>query len=313
MAEMQAPDCAVFGLGYLGRPLAQKLYEHGSRVAAVKRSLTSDDINLPIELDCADLNQADIFQTAVGSVGASSAKQIFESKNADARRKAQQGWTPCEHLQHSSRVFSPKRCRVMKRQQTLTQHWTDKPTWFCLLPPSALQDYAGTLRQWLALAESAGIKHLIFTSSTSVYGDRVRECDETSPPEPQSAAARSILAVEQMLLESCIPNVDILRLGGLYSAERHPVSCLILKDKIGGGRQPVNSVHRDIAVDALFQTALRPQGKRVRNIVEPHHPSRAEFYTAEAAKLGLPAPDFDPDDLRGGKIVNTVCNHPSSL
>ena len=58
------PDCAILGLGYLGLPLAQKLYERGSRVCAVKRSLTSDDINLPIRLDTADLNRPDVFQTA---------------------------------------------------------------------------------------------------------------------------------------------------------------------------------------------------------------------------------------------------------
>ena len=59
-----SPDASILGLGYLGRPLAQKLYENGSRVAAVKRSLTSDDINLPIHLDTLDLNQDSVFQSA---------------------------------------------------------------------------------------------------------------------------------------------------------------------------------------------------------------------------------------------------------
>ncbi len=34
---MGAPDAAVLGLGYLGRPLAEKLYQQGRRVAAIKR------------------------------------------------------------------------------------------------------------------------------------------------------------------------------------------------------------------------------------------------------------------------------------
>ncbi|MGN6854925.1 SDR family NAD(P)-dependent oxidoreductase, partial [Neisseria sp. P0018.S001] len=38
-----------------------------------------------------------------------------------------------------------------------------------------------------------------------------------------------------------------------------------------------------------------------------------EFYTAEAAKLGLPAPDFIVDDKSNGKIVNTVCADGLSL
>lgn len=58
---MHLPDISILGLGYLGLPLAQKFYEQGSQVAAVKRNLTSDDINLPIELDIIDLNQDDLF------------------------------------------------------------------------------------------------------------------------------------------------------------------------------------------------------------------------------------------------------------
>ena len=86
---MHLPDISILGLGYLGLPLAQKCYEQGSQVAAVKRNLTSDDINLPIELDIIDLNQDDIF--------------------------------------HSSALW---------------QNHINKPTWFCLLPPSSLNHYA---------------------------------------------------------------------------------------------------------------------------------------------------------------------------
>jgi len=35
--------------------------------------------------------------------------------------------------------------------------------------------------------------------------------------------------------------------------------------------------------------------------------------TAEAAKLGLPPPDFSPDDTSSGKIVNTVSADGLSL
>ncbi len=99
---MHLPDISILGLGYLGLPLAQKCYEQGSQVAAVKRNLTSDDINLPIELDIIDLNQDDLF--------------------------------------HSSALW---------------QNHINKPTWFCLLPPSSLNHYADTLKKWIQLAEWA--------------------------------------------------------------------------------------------------------------------------------------------------------------
>ncbi|STZ76722.1 NAD(P)-dependent oxidoreductase [Bergeriella denitrificans] len=252
MTTHQALRCGILGFGYLGRPLAQKIYEQGGAVSALKRRISSDDVNLPLDLEAADLNDPAVFQTAF--------------------------W----------------------------QRWADKTTWFCLLPPSALQDYAGTLRRWLALAEQSGVQHIVLTGSTSVYGERARLCDEHTPPEPQTEAARQILAAEALFWASRIPHIDILRLGGLYCAERHPVSRLSGRGRLGGGARPVNMLHRDLAVEALFQTALNPQGKRLRNIVEPAHPTRAEFYTAEAAKLGLSAPDFDPADRTDGKIVTSL-------
>ncbi|HGO8862071.1 TPA: SDR family oxidoreductase [Neisseria meningitidis] len=258
MRAVPPPHISITGLGYLGLPLAQKFYQHGSRVAAIKRSLTSDDINLPIHLDTFDLGSTDAFQTA------------------------------------------------------LWRHHADKPVWFFLLPPSSLTHYADTVKQWSELARACNVQHLIFTSSTSVYGDTARECDETATPDPQTESARQILAAEQHLLDSGISNIDILRLGGLYCAERHPVSRLVQKQNIPGGNRPINIVHRNIAVESLFQTAFNPGGRRLKNIIEPRHPTRREFYTEEAAKLGLPALDFAPDDSVG-KIIRTVCDNGLSL
>lgn len=258
MRAVPPPHISITGLGYLGLPLAQKFYQHGSRVAAIKRSLTSDDINLPIHLDTFDLGSTDAFQTA------------------------------------------------------LWRHHADKPVWFFLLPPSSLTHYADTVKQWAELARACNVQHLIFTSSTSVYGDTARECDETATPDPQTESARQILAAEQHLLDSGISNIDILRLGGLYCAERHPVSRLVQKQNIPGGNRPINIVHRNITVESLFQTAFNPGGRRLKNIIEPRHPTRREFYTEEAAKLGLPALDFAPDDSVG-KIIRTVCDNGLSL
>ncbi|WP_127240238.1 SDR family oxidoreductase [Neisseria meningitidis] len=258
MRAVPPPHISITGLGYLGLPLAQKFYQHSSRVAAIKRSLTSDDINLPIHLDTFDLGSSDAFQTA------------------------------------------------------LWRHHADKPVWFFLLPPSSLTHYADTVKQWAELARACNVQHLIFTSSTSVYGDKARECDEPALPDPQTESVRQILAAEQHLLDSGISNIDILRLGGLYCAERHPVSRLVQKQNILGGNRPINIVHRNIAVESLFQTAFNPGGRRLKNIIEPRHPTRREFYTEEAAKLGLPAPDFAPDDSVG-KIIRTVCDNGLSL
>lgn len=242
-----ADKVLVVGLGFLGLPLAVKLYEAGCDVRAVKRTFTSDDVNLPVCLDCLDVAQDDY-----------------------------------------------------------PQAWADCAVWVLLLPPSQVQDYAATMGRLLRHAEACGVRHLLFGSSVGVYGDAPRLCDENSEPQPDSASVRAIVAAEQACLAADIAHVDILRLGGLYAAERHPVFRLLAKGRLTDGGAPVNMLHRDAAVAALFRAAMQPNGRRVRNIVEQLNMSRAEFYRAEAAKLGCAAPDFvvSPDDT--GKTVVTL-------
>ena len=239
--------CAILGFGYLGRPLAERLYQHGCRVSALKRRLTSDDINLPIGLHTADLNQ-----------------------------------TPL-----SDGLFA---C------------WQGIPTWICLLPPSAFADYPALIAAWVAAAERYGAEHLIFTGSIGVYGRRERVCDEDSPPDDGDEKAVRLLAAEQAVRASSVAATDILRLGGLYDAERHPLATIAKNAGRLKGGEAVNMLHRDRAVSALFQTACIPDGHRLRNLVETPHPSRRSFYAAEAAKLGLPVPQFAEGGGRGRTV-----------
>ena len=209
-----SPDASILGLGYLGRPLAQKLYEHGSRVAAVKRSLTSDDINLPIRLDTLDLNQDSVFQST--------------------------------NLAHDTSFW---------------RHHADKPVWFCLLPPSSLTHYADTVKQWAELARACNVQHLIFTSSTSVYGDKARECDETSasanrvrPPNP---CCRTIPARQRR------------------AEHRHPASGRSLLHRTPP-RQPPRSKTKHPGRQPARQ--YRPPRHRRRNPVSDDPPSKRQTH-----------------------------------
>ncbi|MDO4997973.1 MAG: SDR family NAD(P)-dependent oxidoreductase [Neisseria sp.] len=247
-------SAAILGMGYLGRPLAERLYENGWQVSALKRDLTSDDICLPIELHTQNLN-------------ALSANEL----------------------------------------QTAWQAWREHKTWIALLPPSAVANYAEVIASWAQSAEQFGVQHLIFSSSISVYGSQTRVCDEHSELHADTASAQTIVAAENVLLNSKIANVDILRLGGLHCSERHPVRRLLQQERVPNGQQVVNVLHRERAVAALLRATQQPNGKRVRNIVQNAHPSRAEFYSQEAANLGLPSPCFVCDNSENtGKKVQTA-------
>lgn len=239
----------IFGFGFLGKPLAEKLTERGHKVRAIKRYLTSDDICLPIELDCLDMAQG----------------------------------------------------------QYLEQ-WAEFEVWVWLLPPSSIENYADIAKRWVNTAVRFGVKHVIFASTTSVYGYGHRECNEYSSLDPQAASACKVVDAEQSILNGGVTHTDVLRLGGLYSAERHPLYTLLKRDTNSGGLQPVNMLHRDRAVSVLIYAINHPNGMRIRNIVESAHPTKKEFYASEARKLGLPTPVFDDGDVDQGKIVHTVFN-----
>lgn len=62
---------------------------------------------------------------------------------------------------------------------------------------------------------------MIFTSSTSVYGDLSGEVNEESERQATTASAQALIDVENWL--HALPNisVDILRLAGLVGENRH--------------------------------------------------------------------------------------------
>ena len=166
------------------------------------------------------------------------------------------------------------------------------------------------MRHLCAQAQQLQLAHVVYASSTSVYGSEVRVCDEESRVAPESDHAKQIVRSEQIWQSSGLPCVSILRLGGLYDDERHPVRRLSGRVAIKGGKHPVNVVSRSSAVAALTRHVAHAQGG-VFNVVEAVHPSRSEFYSQEALRLGLPLPEFDASDASDGKTVISrhQCEH----
>lgn len=189
------------------------------------------------------------------------------------------------------------------RRLPVPDTWRANASWICLIPPAASTDYVAGLARLIDCAEQYAIQRFVYASSISVYGSKARLCDEHTPCAPERASAQKIHAVEQQLLASSIPSVAILRLGGLYDDSRHPVQRLAGRTGLPGARHPVNLIARTDAVRALTAAALDTDNVRIRNVVAAAHPSRQDFYTAEARRLGLTPPQFDPYDTSDGKTV----------
>lgn len=193
-------------------------------------------------------------------------------------------------------VHAPKTLNALLQAEVLV----------CLLPPSSSADYAGNVMRLVTLMQTQGcLKQVVMASSTSVYGNEVRTCTEATPTAALTVSAQAIVALEQALMGSDVAQISVLRFGGLFGPDRHPVTVLAKKQAIQGAQQPVNMVGQSDAVNAIVQVLNKPLAMRqLYNICHPEHPSRLAFYQHEADLRGLGTLAFDLRDNGSGKVVD---------
>ncbi len=143
-------------------------------------------------------------------------------------------------------------------------------------------------------------QHVVMYSSTSAYSGckgLVNEFDKN----PDAESENTLLAAEGAL-RNHIPSSTILRLGGLFGSDRHPVKYLAGRKNISGGDAPVNLVHRRDVINATLAVLGHKVTNQVFNVVNPNHPSKKEYYTSVAKKLCLGEPEFESGGKDGKKV-----------
>ncbi len=177
---------------------------------------------------------------------------------------------------------------------------------------SAYLHTAQTLRR-LAVKSKLS-RRLIYTSSTSVYGDHQGLwVDEASELKAQSDKVKVLIETEQLYssLKEIGWHVCIFRLAELYGPGRE-LSQRLRSHKgsplPGNGANFSNMIHRSDAVLAI-DYALKHHLTGIYNLADDDHPTRQQLYQAIAAKLSLPPVRWDPayDIFHGGN--KRVSNH----
>ena len=176
-------------------------------------------------------------------------------------------------------------------------------------PPSNKKSSTDFYTQLLTLAnaaQSSQVKHLVFVSTTAVYGNLCREVVETDADyitSPHSGVA--MLKMEEVFTKNPAFNTTVLRFGGLYGPKRNPGRFLSGKKGLSGGQNPVNMVHLDDCIGAIHTLLEQEAWGEQFNVCADEHPSRMAFYTAASEKAGLVAPQFDAQSESPYKIVNS--------
>ncbi len=145
---------------------------------------------------------------------------------------------------------------------------------------------------------------VIYTSSTSVYGNNASEVNEHSLLEPSSSSANKIVEVEKCI-QQYFKNWAICRLGGLVGGMRHPVKFLAGRSGVSKPLAPINLLHREDAVGAIVYL-LKNFKLGIYNLCCENHPLKNVFYNYVAEQNSMQTIGFDKNDNSKDKIV--TCN-----
>lgn len=275
-APIMSKKTTIIGAGWLGKPLAKALASQGFDVIATNRNAmaampSSDTSKAPYAIQFVSYSDEllhKILQTAqsTGEYGQYSAL----CRNLFANRKVVITIPPSPFLNNIQ-----------------TEANTQQISPF---------SYAEMISHTAQLAQQFGATEIIFTSSTSVYGNSSGIIHEALPAMPKTANAKAIREAEIALETNRSIPVTILRLAGLIGNGRHPIRHLSGRTEIAEPLNAINLLHIDDLMDVIKALLLRDKGKshfEIFNIATPYHPNRQSYYQTLAATLSLPLPEFE--------------------
>ena len=152
-------------------------------------------------------------------------------------------------------------------------------------------------------SKKAGLSQVVYTSSTSVYGDQLGDVDEDTVVNPITRSGRSVFQAEEVIRNEFPGNSTIIRLGGLVGGNRHPGKFLAGRIGVQNGNAPVNLVHREDCIRAIVEIIRQEAWGHTFNLVAKEHPLKKDYYPIVATRAGLIPPQFDPLNLNSGKTV----------
>ena len=150
------------------------------------------------------------------------------------------------------------------------------------------------------------LAHVLFTSSSAVYGQRRDEwVDEASPTEPASPTATVLLEAEETVAAAA-EHATVLRLTGIYGPGRTRLVDLVRRGEAVVGSRPsfTNRIHaHDAAAACVRLLGLGAAAPSVVLGTDDLPVDRAEVYRWLAWRLDAPRPTVDDERAsdRGSK------------
>ena len=176
------------------------------------------------------------------------------------------------------------------------------------VPPrsAAAGAYPALLRPVHRAVAAAGLRHVLFVSSSGVYPDEARRMRETDALSTRDAASDVLRAEGHFVPRYGQWLSTVARLGGLIGPDRAPGRFLAGRQDLPQGNAPVNLLHLDDAAGVLAAIIEHRLWGRTFNVCAADHPLRRDFYPAAARHLGLEPPTFRAETGVTGKTIDTT-------
>lgn len=188
---------------------------------------------------------------------------------------------------------------ALKHELSLENAW-----WVCAIPPrsrSSESNYLATLQAGLELAKQLNCKGFILCSSTGVYPSNNGQYDETTEIICQSARQQQLYDAEQLVLSA---GGKVLRLAGLVGPGRDPGRFVAGKELTSSSQQVVNMVQQQDVIAAIFSVLENwSNASSIYNVVNPAHPTKADYYQQKCAEQGNQPPIFTSHD-KGERLID---------
>lgn len=155
--------------------------------------------------------------------------------------------------------------------------------------------------QLIKAIEDSTIKRVIFVSSTSVYKNANKTIIET---DTEVLIACPLLSIEKLFQKNSHFITTIVRFGGLIGYSRAPGNFFKKGMPIKKPDSNVNLIHRDDCINIICQIVEQGCWNEVFNCCADTHPSKRQFYTQAAIKIGVSAPYFDDSGSNEFKIIS---------
>ncbi len=151
-------------------------------------------------------------------------------------------------------------------------------------------------------------QHIIFISSTSVYGKNRGAVDEKTEfvLTIGLATGSAQLIATEAYLQTRFKNLTILRPGGLYGEKRHPIFFLQGKKDLMSGKEFAHLVHQEDCIKAITAVIELNCWGEIFNLVSDLQMLKKDYYQSMAIKLNLTPPEYCDAEINDPTRISNV-------